>query len=85
MYNLAPITLFVYNRPEHTHRTVEALLANKLAASSDLIVYADGPKENASEPSPLSAYNGFFGCRHFSKANEFLRQNGLDEIDWHID
>ena len=33
-------------------------------------------------PSPLSASRGFFGCRHFSKANEILRQNGLDEIKW---
>ncbi len=33
-------------------------------------------------PSPLSAYRGFF--RHFSKANEFLKQNGLDEIDWSL-
>ena len=36
-------------------------------------------------PSPLSAYNGFFGCKHFSKANEFLRANGIEEIDWSID
>ena len=35
-------------------------------------------------PSPLSAYRGFSGCRQFSKANEFLRQNGLDEIDWSL-
>lgn len=34
-------------------------------------------------PSPLSAYNGFFGCRHFSKAAEFLRQNGMD-MDWRL-
>lgn len=33
-------------------------------------------------PSPLSAYNGFFGCKHFSKANEFLQKNGLEKIDW---
>ena len=33
-------------------------------------------------PSPLSASRGFFGCRHFSKANEILRQNGLKEIEW---
>ena len=33
-------------------------------------------------PSPLSAYNGFFGCNHFVKANEFLRENGLNEINW---
>ena len=39
----------------------------------------------AAHPSPLSAYNGFFGCRHFSKANRFLREKGLGEIDWSID
>ena len=39
----------------------------------------------AAHPSPLSAYNGFFGCRHFSKANEFLRANGMTEINWSID
>ncbi|MCM1528387.1 MAG: uracil-DNA glycosylase [Alistipes sp.] len=39
----------------------------------------------AAHPSPLSAYNGFFGCRHFSKANEFLRSSGLGEIQWSID
>jgi len=33
-------------------------------------------------PSPLSAYNGFFGCGHFSKANAFLRDRGLAPIDW---
>ncbi len=36
----------------------------------------------AVHPSPLSAYRGFFGCRHFSKTNEYLRLNGLPEIDW---
>ena len=38
----------------------------------------------AAHPSPLSAYNGFFGCRHFSRTNEYLKRNGLKEIDWHI-
>ncbi len=33
-------------------------------------------------PSPLSAYNGFFGCGHFRRANEFLRTRALPEIDW---
>lgn len=33
-------------------------------------------------PSPLSAYNGFFGCNHFILANEFLKKNQLSEIDW---
>ena len=36
-------------------------------------------------PSPLSAYNGFFGSRPFSRTNEFLRNNNLKEIDWQID
>lgn len=38
----------------------------------------------APHPSPLSAYRGFFGCKHFSKTNEFLAQNGLKPIDWQI-
>ena len=36
----------------------------------------------AAHPSPLSAHNGFFGCRHFSKANAFLESRGLAPIDW---
>lgn len=36
----------------------------------------------AAHPSPLSAYNGFFGCRHFSKINEILIQNKKQPIDW---
>lgn len=36
-------------------------------------------------PSPLSAYNGFFGCRHFSKTNEFLVQHGMQPINWKLD
>ena len=41
---LALIALFVYNRPAHTRRTVEALLKNELAEESDLIIYSDAPK-----------------------------------------
>ncbi|MFL5763686.1 MAG: glycosyltransferase family 2 protein [Bacteroidia bacterium] len=47
--SLAPIVLFVYNRPEHTLRTLEALSRNNLAASSELFVFADGAKAGASE------------------------------------
>ena len=36
----------------------------------------------AAHPSPLSAHNGFLGCRHFSKANAFLEANGQKPIDW---
>lgn len=46
---LAPIILFVYNRPKHTLATLQALVANDLANDSVIYIYADGPKENASE------------------------------------
>lgn len=36
-------------------------------------------------PSPLSAYRGFLGCKHFSKCNAFLQENGLTPIDWQIE
>ena len=39
----------------------------------------------APHPSPLSAYRGFFGCKHFSQTNEFLKANGLEPIDWQIE
>ena len=39
----------------------------------------------AAHPSPLSAFNGFFGCRHFSKANAFLSEHGIEPIDWTVD
>ncbi|MDO4552561.1 MAG: uracil-DNA glycosylase [Bacillota bacterium] len=38
----------------------------------------------AAHPSPLSAHNGWFGCRHFSRANQFLSRQGLGEINWEI-
>lgn len=39
----------------------------------------------APHPSPLSAYRGFFGCRHFGKANDFLQAHGIEPIDWQIE
>ena len=38
----------------------------------------------APHPSPLSAHRGFFGCRHFSQANSYLKQQGLTEINWQV-
>jgi len=48
----------------------------------------DNPKHlilKAPHPSPLSAYNGFFGSKPFSKTNNFLEENGLQPIDWQIE
>ena len=52
-------------------KSKEALLTNK----KHLIL-------KSVHPSPLSAYHGFFGCKHFSRANAYLKENGLTEIDW---
>ncbi|MGN0294261.1 MAG: uracil-DNA glycosylase [Lachnospiraceae bacterium] len=48
----------------------------------------DNPKHlilEAPHPSPLSAYRGFFGCRHFSRANAFLEAHQMEPIDWQIE
>ncbi len=50
---------------------------NKLKNSEHLVI-------NAPNPSPLSAANGFYGSKPFSKVNKFLTKNGYDEIDWNI-
>ena len=38
----------------------------------------------APHPSPLSAHRGFLGCGHFSKANQYLKQQGLEPVDWQV-
>jgi uracil-DNA glycosylase len=61
------------------------LLWGKFAQDKDALI--DNNRHyilKAAHPSPYSAYNGFFGCRHFSKTNEILRKHGIDEIDWRI-
>ncbi|NJO68391.1 MAG: uracil-DNA glycosylase [Bacteroidetes bacterium] len=61
------------------------LLWGKYAQAKEAII--DTSKHyilKAPHPSPLSAYAGFFGCRHFSKSNELLRNQLLTEIDWRL-
>ena len=53
-------------------------------AKSALITNRSHLVLKCAHPSPLSAYNGFFGCRHFSKTNKFLSECGLNEIDWRL-
>ena len=53
-------------------------------AKSSLITNPSHLVLKCAHPSPLSAYNGFFGCRHFSKANKYLSACGLKEIDWRL-
>lgn len=67
-------------------RPIVFLLWGKPAQSK--IPMLTNPKHmilKAPHPSPLSSYRGFFGCKHFSKANKFLIENGMDSIDWQIE
>ncbi|MEI7628725.1 MAG: uracil-DNA glycosylase [Bacteroidota bacterium] len=61
------------------------LLWGKFAQEKQLLI--DGKKHfvlKAAHPSPFSAEKGFFGCKHFSKSNEYLMQKGYDPIDWKL-
>lgn len=61
------------------------LLWGRFAQAKDYLI--DAGKHHifkAAHPSPFSAYNGFFGCKHFSKTNEILKQQKRDEIDWQV-
>lgn len=66
-----PIVFMLWGRPAQSKK---AMLTN----TKHLIL-------EAPHPSPLSAYRGFFGCRHFSKANAFLEEHGIAPIDWQIE
>ena len=69
---------------EREQPTVFLLWGANARAKAVLITNPKHLVLTAAHPSPLSAYNGFFGCRHFSKTNEFLKSNGLEPIDWRI-
>lgn len=67
-------------------RPIVYLLWGKPAQSK--IPMLNNPKHlilKAPHPSPLSAYRGFFGCKHFSQANAFLQEHGIEPIDWQIE
>lgn len=58
------------------------LWGNNAKAKAKLVTNSNHLIITGSHPSPLSAYNGFFGGGYFSKANEFLKANEMEEIDW---
>lgn len=66
-----PIVFLLWGKPAQTKK---AMLHNP----KHLIL-------EAPHPSPLSAYRGFFGCKHFSRTNAFLQEHGLTPIDWQIE
>ena len=64
---------------------VNFLLWGKFAQDKQVLINTDSHYIlKAAHPSPLSAHNGFFGCKHFSKTNEILVKQGENPIDWKI-
>jgi uracil-DNA glycosylase len=75
----------VIERVSELKTGVVFLLWGRYAQAKQSLV--DGSKHlvlKAAHPSPLSAYNGFFGCRPFSRTNAYLKQQGKEEIDWRL-
>jgi uracil-DNA glycosylase len=60
------------------------LWGNYARAKKTLINSSKHAIFEAAHPSPFSAYNGFFGCRHFSKTNEYFANKGIPIIDWKL-
>ena len=75
----------VISKLSETHQGLVFLLGGKFAQAKDILI--DKKKHHilkAPHPSPFSAHSGFFGCRHFSKTNEILKQQGKEPIDWRV-
>lgn len=70
---------------EYAEPCVFLLWGANAKAKEDLISNKKHLVLTCAHPSPLSAYNGFFGCRHFSKANEFLVKNNREPINWQLE
>ncbi len=60
------------------------LWGSNARAKTELITNSAHLILTAAHPSPLSAYKGFFGCRHFSQANAFLMENGIEPVNWQL-
>lgn len=67
---------------QHREGVVFVLWGNFAIAKRSLIDPSRHAVLTAAHPSPLSAHRGFFGCKHFSKINNLLRERGVSEIDW---
>lgn len=75
----------VIRKVSDTCQDVVFLLWGRFAASKSVLI--DQGRHHilkAAHPSPLSAHNGFFGCKHFSKANQLLQQAGKSPINWQL-
>ncbi|MFN8289702.1 MAG: uracil-DNA glycosylase [Chitinophagaceae bacterium] len=81
----APFTDTVIKKISEGKEHVVFMLWGKFAQEKRTLI--DESKHlvlRAAHPSPLSAHAGFFGCRHFSKANEYLVSKGIEPVDWSL-
>lgn len=69
---------------DKTENTVFILWGGNARSKTPLIDQNKHLILQCAHPSPLSAYNGFFGCKHFSKTNEYLISHGKKPIDWDL-
>ena len=69
---------------DHTEHTVFLLWGSNARSKASLIDNQRHLILQCAHPSPLSAYRGFFGCRHFSRTNDYLTQHGKNPIDWNL-
>ena len=67
-----------------TQNTVFILWGGNARSKAPLIDQSKHLILQCAHPSPLSAYNGFFGCRHFSKTNQYLLSHGKQPVDWDL-
>ncbi|MCH5148899.1 MAG: uracil-DNA glycosylase [Clostridiales bacterium] len=68
----------------NTENTVFILWGGNARSKAPLIDKDKHLILQCAHPSPLSAYNGFFGCKHFSKTNEYLTSHGKKPVDWDL-
>jgi len=81
----AEFTDSVIKKISELKKNVVFILWGKFAQEKSVLI--DVSKHcilKAAHPSPLSAHNGFLGCKHFSKTNEYLMGKGIDPIDWQL-
>ncbi len=69
---------------EQREHLVFILWGNYAQAKETLIYSSKNLILKAVHPSPMSVTRGFYGCKHFSKTNDYLRKNAIEEIDWRI-
>ncbi|MEP6712087.1 MAG: uracil-DNA glycosylase [Ferruginibacter sp.] len=84
-YGWADFTDAVITKISEEKKQVVFLLWGKFAQEKQALI--DETKHyvlKAAHPSPFSADKGFFGCKHFSKTNQLLMQNGLEPVDWKL-